>query len=474
MRAFRDNRLDSSTRSTSTSSRRRRSRNNNNNSGHDSTPSSNIPILSATEKKLLVHSLRASVEAKTKGKKSSRRTLEDAFRELDIDKSETISMDEFMVGTARFLQGVPSSKVRALYSVFDTRNSGQLSVNVFIQTLLEGDAPPDNRRGSDIAKVHFKRAADASSPKDQKARKNAVVGRANRALTQARGTVAPYFNEDRPELSGNKTKIGARTQGPRGTNKKPNSSNERKRKALAERSINQLRERIVERGGTTGIQSLARVMKIMDDSGDRKLSKEELKYGLQDYGMPLSSAELEELFHIFDADGSGSISFNEFLLRLANPMNTRRSGLVDKAFGILDATGDGVVTVEDIMKTYDVSLNPEVIAGKITANEAFRAFLDAFDSGDKDGMVTLEEFHDYYRLISAAIDSDDYFELMLRNAWHMSGGQGQAANTTCRRVLVSAENVGCVFVAPKGIVGGGGEKDWCLLSVGPTYLILDT
>jgi hypothetical protein len=103
--------------------------------------------LSATEKKLLVHSLRASVEAKTKGKKSSRRTLEDAFRELDIDKSETISMDEFMVGTARFLQGVPSSKVRALYSVFDTRNSGQLSVNVFIQTLLEGDAPPTTDGG---------------------------------------------------------------------------------------------------------------------------------------------------------------------------------------------------------------------------------------------------------------------------------------------------------------------------------------
>jgi Ca2+-binding EF-hand superfamily protein/WD40 repeat protein len=396
-----------------------------------------VVTLSSSEKNRLVDSLRSSVEAKTKGRKTPRRTLEDAFREIDIDKSETVSMEEFIIGTKRFLQGVPLQKVRALFHVFDVSKNGQLTLNNFIQNLLEGDIPKENTGTDDTVKVHFKRAAEAPSPK---AARKAVVARANRSLEAARGAVAPYFNEDRPELRPNASKIGARTQGPRGTYKKPSSAAERKRKLLADRSIAQLREKIVERGGTTGIQSLSRVMKIMDDSGDRKLSKEELKYGLQDYGMPLSSAELEDLFQIFDADGSGSISFNEFLLRLANPMNTRRVNLVDKAFNILDCTGDGTVTVEDIMKTYDVSLNPEVIAGKITADEAFRAFLDAFDSGEKDGIVTRDEFRDYYRLISAAIDSDDYFELMLRNAWHMSGGKGQAASTTCRRVLVTHED----------------------------------
>jgi len=50
--------------------------------------------------------------------------------------------------------------------------------------------------------------------------------------------------------------------------------------------------------------------------------------------------------------------------------------------------------------------------------------------------VTMEEFVDYYMDVSASIDDDEYFELMMRNAWHISGGEGWSANTSCRRVLV--------------------------------------
>ena len=62
-------------------------------------------------------------------------------------------------------------------------------------------------------------------------------------------------------------------------------------------------------------------------------------------------------------------------------------------------------------------------------------FTSAWDKSG-DGTITWEEFLDYYRDISVGIDNEDYFELMIRNAWHLSGGEGQAANTSCRRVLV--------------------------------------
>ena len=56
--------------------------------------------------------------------------------------------------------------------------------------------------------------------------------------------------------------------------------------------------------------------------------------------------------------------------------------------------------------------------------------------GDVDGVVTWPEFLDYYKGISMSIDDDQYFELMIRNSWHISGGSGAAENSSNKRVLV--------------------------------------
>jgi len=61
--------------------------------------------------------------------------------------------------------------------------------------------------------------------------------------------------------------------------------------------------------------------------------------------------------------------------------------------------------------------------------------MSVWETHKKDGIVTIEEFEDYYKDMSASIDSDDYFELMIRNAWHIAGGEGACANTTIKRVL---------------------------------------
>lgn len=51
-------------------------------------------------------------------------------------------------------------------------------------------------------------------------------------------------------------------------------------------------------------------------------------------------------------------------------------------------------------------------------------FLAQWDTVEKDGTVTAQEFEEYYKDVSASIDDDDYFELMIRNAWHLEGGKG--------------------------------------------------
>jgi hypothetical protein len=95
------------------------------------------------------------------------------------------------------------------------------------------------------------------------------------------------------------------------------------------------------------------------------------------------------------------------------------------------------VTAEEVMARYDFTWHPEVRAGKKTLKEAAREFMGQWDRKDSDGLITPEEFEDYYKDVSAGIDDDSYFELMMRNAWRIAGGTGAAANTANKRVLVT-------------------------------------
>lgn len=46
-------------------------------------------------------------------------------------------------------------------------------------------------------------------------------------------------------------------------------------------------------------------------------------------------------------------------------------------------------------------------------------FMAQWDTIKKDKVVTIAELEDYYKDISATIDRDDYFEMVLRNAWKL-------------------------------------------------------
>jgi hypothetical protein len=125
-------------------------------------------------------------------------------------------------------------------------------------------------------------------------------------------------------------------------------------------------------------------------------------------------------------------------------MNERRRNLVLLAFHILDSDNSGEISLAEIKLVYNAKSHPDVVTGRKTEDEVLTEFMEHFAVGAKnkkkialDHVVTQEEFLEYYSNLSASIDNDDYFELMIRNAWHISGGQGQYANTTNRRVLVT-------------------------------------
>src|SRR6185312_11702676 len=90
----------------------------------------------------------------------------------------------------------------------------------------------------------------------------------------------------------------------------------------------------------------------------------------------------------------------------------------------------GVLDLSDIKGVYNAKFHPDVKSGKKTEDEVLGEFLETFEihhsimsKGPKDQSVTKEEWEEYYNNISASIDSDQYFELMMNSAWNLDGSK---------------------------------------------------
>ncbi|XP_075265382.1 calcyphosin-like protein [Convolutriloba macropyga] len=200
---------------------------------------------------------------------------------------------------------------------------------------------------------------------------------------------------------------------------------ELKKKALEEVKktndpIEKIRWQCLSRGAA-GIRDLGRVFRNFDDSGDQQLDYREFCKGVRDIGLNLGKHDLEAAFKQIDRDKSGSINFDEFLIKIrGNTLNKKRTVLVEKAFNKLDQNGNGTIEIDDLKGVYDVTQDDRFKSGEMSEDELLREFLDKFDSPDnKDGTVTKEEFLSYYAGISASVDNDAYFDLMMRRAWRL-------------------------------------------------------
>jgi Ca2+-binding EF-hand superfamily protein len=79
--------------------------------------------------------------------------------------------------------------------------------------------------------------------------------------------------------------------------------------------IIKLREQLLKRGAA-GIKGIGRMWSQIDDDFSRYLSFKEFHDGLINHNVIMTSDEITQLFKEFDQDGSGQISYDEFLMQL--------------------------------------------------------------------------------------------------------------------------------------------------------------
>ena len=105
--------------------------------------------------------------------------------------------------------------------------------------------------------------------------------------------------------------------------------------------MSRVNARILDIAGSNGLQSLKRLLRRLDYSGDGKLSMKEFRAGLREFGLQLTAGESDQIFTYFDADRSGYLDVNELMRGLRGDLSPFRKELVDMAFSRLDKTGDG-------------------------------------------------------------------------------------------------------------------------------------
>lgn len=175
--------------------------------------------------------------------------------------------------------------------------------------------------------------------------------------------------------------------------------------------------------GAEGILELGKTFRQLDWNHSGHLTLNQLKNGLNHTGFgrfKLNDDDLDKLFKKFDSDRNGSIKYEELIKAIRPSMNRNRLNTIMKAFEKLDKTNDGVITIDDMRNSYDVRSHSEYKNGDKSEDEVINSFLKKFEEGGCiNGQITRDEFVDYYSGVSASIDDDTYFELMLRQAWKL-------------------------------------------------------
>ena len=168
-----------------------------------------------------------------------------------------------------------------------------------------------------------------------------------------------------------------------------------------------------------GIRGIVQLFKSIDKNGNGFIEPDELFTGLNAFGIYLSHEEASDLLKSLDLNKDGLVSLDEFTVALRGDVNDYRKSYIRQAYKKLDVNRDGSVTLDDIAKLYDVSKNPDVVSGKKHPKDVYLEFMKQWDTQVPDGIITFDEFLEYFSFVSASIDSDQYFAEMMKSAWKL-------------------------------------------------------
>ena len=136
---------------------------------------------------------------------------------------------------------------------------------------------------------------------------------------------------------------------------------------------------------TKSSQTILKLFRYFNKSGNCELSKEELKKGLKEFKAEEEIEEkLDNIFKELDGDNNGYIEFEEFLRACIDKKEILNKEYLNYAFKFLDKQNRKILTPEQIIDAFFVEKNNPL---KETLNKILKS-----NDYDKNGLINFEEF----------------------------------------------------------------------------------
>mmetsp|Transcript_15904 Transcript_15904/g.20635 ORF Transcript_15904/g.20635 Transcript_15904/m.20635 type:complete len:1035 (+) Transcript_15904:85-3189(+) len=198
--------------------------------------------------------------------------------------------------------------------------------------------------------------------------------------------------------------------------------------------LERVRHIILDKSGVFGIECLKNQLHVMDEDRSLTLDEKELKDGLFSIGIYLNIREIEELFAEFDFDKSGSIEYEEFMEGIKGDVSMFRKKLIKKAWKTVCPNHSRKIRVDDLVQSFDCEWFPSVNMSssssrpggggggdtgfqQIDSTDIEKAFQDRYRGME---YVNFRMFYDFHHDLSAVINADRIFEVIVRNTWHVN------------------------------------------------------
>lgn len=139
------------------------------------------------------------------------------------------------------------------------------------------------------------------------------------------------------------------------------------------------------------IQQLRQIFQALDLNEDGCLSMQEVKEGLGQAGVEVTS-ELQRIFELIDTDGSGFVEYTEFLSAAIDEKHHLEEAACWAAFRVFDLDGDGKITKDELAVMLSCG-RAKTLSESISADRADieRAIAEADLDGDE--RLDFKEFH---------------------------------------------------------------------------------